>query len=51
MEGLFEIWARNTIFLRVSQYVIGLVDCIADGLNYTKYIKYIPIPILEELQK
>ena len=27
------------IFLRVSQYVIHLVDCIADDLNSTKYIK------------
>ena len=50
MEGLFEIWTRNTIFLRVSQYVIRLADYIADDLNSTKYIKYLPIPILKELQ-
>ena len=42
---------RIAIFLGVSQYIIGLGDCISYGLNATKYIKYIPVPILKELQK
>ena len=47
------------IFLRVSQYVIVLIDCITNDLNATEYLKYIPtqylkylpVPTLKELQK
>ena len=42
---------RIAIFLRVSQYVIGLADCIEGGLNAIEYIKYLRVPILKELQK